>query len=89
MISNVIALGMSFLCGVFVPLEYLGEGLIKAAHFLPAYWYITSANFIDTYVPGSSLNELWVGLGIQLLFGAALISIGLAYSRMKLSAGEN
>lgn len=89
MISNVIALGMSFLCGVFVPLEYLGEGLIKAAHFLPAYWYITSANFIDTYVPGSSLNELWVGLGIQLLFGAALISIGLAYSRIKLSAGEN
>lgn len=89
MISNIIALGMSFLCGVFVPLEYLGEGLIKAAHFLPAYWYITSANLIEKYTPGTSLNDLWAGLGIQLLFGVALISVGMAYSKKKLSVSGN
>ncbi len=43
MVSNVIALGMSFLSGVFVPIEFLGDGIIKAADFLPAYWYITGS----------------------------------------------
>lgn len=84
MISNVAALGMSFLCGIFVPLEFLGEGLIRVAHFLPAYWYITSADFIDRYIDGGALGELWTGLGIELLFGAALICVGLAYSRVKM-----
>lgn len=88
MVSNVIALGMSFLCGIFVPLEFLGEGLIKAAHFLPAYWYITSANWIDHYVPGQTMGELWKSMGIQLLFGAALVGIGLAYSKAKVTAGQ-
>ncbi len=88
MISNVIALGMSFLCGIFVPLEFLGEGLIKAAHFLPAYWYITSASWIDHYVPGQAMGELWRGMGIQLLFGAALAAVGLAYSKAKVAAGQ-
>lgn len=88
MISNIIALGMSFLCGIFVPLEFLGEGLIKVAHFLPAYWYITSANWIDRYVAGQEMGELWRGLGMQLLFGVALVCVGLAYSRAKVTAGQ-
>lgn len=83
MISNVVALGMCFICGIFVPIEFLGDGLIRVAHFLPAYWYITSADFIDHYVAGKALGELWMGLGIELLFGVALISAGLAYSRVK------
>ena len=48
MVSNVIALGMSFLSGVFVPIEFLGDGIIKVAHFLPAYWYIMGARLIDS-----------------------------------------
>lgn len=89
MVSNIIGLGMSFLCGVFVPLEYLGEGLIKAVHFLPAYWYIVSATWIDHYVPGKDLSGLWGGLGIQLLFGIGFLCAGLAYSRAKVSANES
>ncbi len=88
MISNIIALGMSFLCGIFVPLEYLGEGLVKVAHFLPAYWYITSAVEIDSYTAGKELGELWQGLGIQLLFGVAFVCAGLAYSKAKVAAGQ-
>lgn len=67
-----------------MPLELLGEGVIRAAHFLPAYWYITSADFIDRYIDGGALGELWMGLGIELLFGVALISVGLAYSKVKM-----
>lgn len=39
-IVNVIALGSSFLCGSFVPIEYLPNFVTKIAHILPSYWYI-------------------------------------------------
>lgn len=83
MISNVVALGMSFLCGVFVPIEFLGDGIVRAAHFLPAYWNVTTAAFVDSYVPGMAMGSYWMGLGIQILFGVALAAIGLAYSKAK------
>lgn len=88
MVSNIISLGMSFLCGIFVPLEYLGEGLVRAAHFLPAYWYITSADMIDHYAAGQELGGLFRGMGIQLLFGAAFVCVGLAYSKAKMTIGQ-
>lgn len=59
MVSNVIALGMSFLSGVFVPIEFLGDGIIKIAHFLPAYWYIMGARLIDSGNYQSSPDLLW------------------------------
>ena len=40
MIGNIVSLGMAFLSGIFVPMEFLGAGVIKLAHFLPAYWYV-------------------------------------------------
>lgn len=39
-IINVIALGSSFLCGAFVPMEFLPNSVLKLAHILPSYWYI-------------------------------------------------
>ncbi len=47
-IVNVIALGSSFLCGSFVPLDYLPSFVIKLAHFLPSFWYIKTNEFIKT-----------------------------------------
>ncbi len=41
-IVNVIALGSSFLCGAFVPMEWLPDGVLKIAHLLPSYYYISS-----------------------------------------------
>ena len=41
-IVNVIALGSSFLCGAFVPMEWLPDGALKIAHLLPSYYYISS-----------------------------------------------
>lgn len=39
-IVNVVALGSSFLCGAFVPMEWLPEQVLTLAHILPSYWYI-------------------------------------------------
>lgn len=86
MASNVVGLGMSFLSGVFVPLEYLGDGIIRLAHFLPAYWYILGVRLIDSYAEGDALTELWQYIGVQVLFAAAILAVGLAYSKARNTA---
>lgn len=45
---NVIALGSSFLCGAFVPVEFLPNFVLKIAHILPSYYYIDTNNAIKT-----------------------------------------
>lgn len=47
-IVNVIALGSSFLCGAFVPMEMLPDGVLKAAHLLPTYYYISTNEALKT-----------------------------------------
>ena len=41
-IVNVVALGSSFLCGAFVPVEFLPDSVLTIAHVLPTYYYINS-----------------------------------------------
>lgn len=82
MVSNVLALGMSFLTGIFVPLEYLGDGIIRLAHFLPSYWYIKGVRYIDSGM-GEGLLPLWQYMGIQIVFALAILAAGLAYSKAK------
>ncbi len=45
-IVNIIALGTSFICGAFVPQEYLGSAVLSFARLLPSYWFITNNNEI-------------------------------------------
>lgn len=45
---NVIALGSSFLCGAFVPMEWLPDYVLKIAHILPSYWYIKTNEYLKT-----------------------------------------
>lgn len=47
-ITNVVALGCSFLCGVFVPQQYLPDSILKIAHILPSYWYVMNNNLISS-----------------------------------------
>lgn len=46
-IVNVVALGSAFLCGAFVPAEWLPDFVLKIAHFLPSYWYIHSNDLLS------------------------------------------
>lgn len=39
-VVNVIALGSSFLCGVFAPIEMIPDYVLKIAHVLPSYYYV-------------------------------------------------
>lgn len=45
-IVNVVALGSSFLCGCFVPVEYMPDYVIKIAHVLPTYYFVANNELI-------------------------------------------
>jgi len=47
-IVNVIALGSSFLCGAFVPMEFLPSSVLNIAHALPSYYFIKNNELIKT-----------------------------------------
>lgn len=47
-IINVVALGSSFLCGAFVPMEWLPNSVLTLAHILPSYWYIKTNELLKT-----------------------------------------
>lgn len=41
-VINVVALGSSFLCGSFVPAQWLPSEVLTLAHLLPSYYYVNS-----------------------------------------------
>ncbi len=82
-VVNVLSLGMSFLCGVFVSMEILGKGVLTVAHFLPVYWYEVSNNLLagNKSLSPAQMTEFFTGLGIQLLFAAALFGAALVFRK--------
>lgn len=84
MIGNTLGLGMSFLCGVFVPQAMLSDGVLNVARFLPMYWYIRANNMLAGFgTEAFNTNVYWSAIGIQLLFAAAFFTFALVASRIK------
>ena len=84
MVSNVLGLGMAFLCGIFVSQSLLGENILMAAKFLPAYWYVKANNSIFG-ADGAVFDEeiIWSAIGIQALFALALLTGALLAAQIK------
>ncbi|MDY3919042.1 MAG: ABC transporter permease [Candidatus Limivivens sp.] len=82
---NVIALGMSFTCGVFVEQELLNAGVRSASRFLPVYWYEAVNDILaeHTSFTRTQITEIWKGYGIQLLFAAAIVCVGMAAAKAR------
>ena len=85
---NVVSLGMSFISGVFVPKELLGETIKRIASFTPTYWYVEAVNSISTLTNNSSTLDILNSMLIQLGFAAAFLALGLAVARHKSLANE-
>jgi len=84
MISNVLGLGLSFLGGIFVPLEFMSNGVVAFAKFLPTYWYVKSNQIIDTYTGTSEQISTFLSyIGIEFIFALAIFSAALAASKLK------
>ena len=84
-ITNVLSLGMSFLCGVFVPLELLGSGVKKISQFLPVYWFETINDLLGNHQSLSTemLHTIQQGFLIQAAFAIACFCITLAIAKQK------
>lgn len=80
-VTNVIALGSSFLCGAFVPQMWLPDSVLWVAHLLPTYYFIDNNDTIaglETLggaASGLVLNMVMM-LGFALLFTVIAVVAG-------------
>lgn len=88
-IVNVIALGSSFLCGAFVPMEWLPEGVIKIAHILPSYYYISNNEVLKTLelINFNTIKPILLNIIIILSFSIIFIILTNIVSKRKQKIG--
>lgn len=84
-IVNVIALGSSFLCGAFVPMEWLPNFVLNIAHILPSYWFIKSNETIKTLeiFELETLKPILINMSIILAFALLFIVLTNIVTRHK------
>ncbi|WP_418418806.1 ABC transporter permease [Blautia sp.] len=84
-IVNILSLGMCFLCGVFVPLEYISKGVKTVSQFLPVYWYERANDILSSFtvLTENARIQIFQAVGIQLVFCIALISLTLVISKYR------
>ena len=84
-IVNVLALGSSFLCGAFVPMEMLPEGVLKAAHVLPSYWFIKNNETLKTLetLNTDTLQPIFINMLVIFAFSCLFIIISNIIAKKK------
>ena len=84
-IVNVIALGSAFLCGAFVPAEYLPNSVLNFAHILPAYYYINSNDLLKNIdvINISSMHSIIINTIIIIMFSILFIILNNVVTRKK------
>ena len=82
-IVNVIALGQAFLCGAFIPSEFLGENIIKYSKILPAYWYNNSNDLLSTIevINTVNLKPILINMIVLIIFAIIFIVINNIVSK--------
>lgn len=84
-IVNVVALGSAFLCGAFIPPEMLPSSVIKIAHILPTYYFISSNEILKSLevINMSNLHSVFINTIIMLLFSILFIIINNIVTKKK------
>ena len=84
-IVNVVALGTSFLCGCFVPFEYMPDYVLKIAHILPTYYFVANNQLIKT-IEGfniDTLKPIFINVGVVLAFTVVFVILSNYISKKK------
>lgn len=81
--SNVISMGMSFLCGVFVQEELLPEYVRKIGTFLPVSWYMKNVKLLFKSDFTEQIGTFFTNFGVMLAFVAAFFCMALVASGRK------
>ena len=76
-IVNVLALGQAFLCGAFIPAEFLPEFVLKIAHIFPSYWYINSNNLMSTMevINFNNMKPVFANILVLIIFSIVFMII--------------
>lgn len=84
-IVNIISLGMCFLGGVFVPLEFMGNHVKAVSQFLPVYWYEKANEILADFghLTVSAKEQFFQAIMIQLIFTAAFVCLVLVVEKYK------
>ena len=84
-IVNVVALGSAFLCGAFVPAQWLPKSVLVFAHILPSYWYINSNDLLANLevINTTTLNGVFVNMLVVLGFSLLFIVLNNIASKKK------
>ena len=80
-------LGMSFLCGIFVPQSMLGDKVLAVGRFLPAYWYVK----LNDMLCGNTIysaEKAALCLGIEAAYVAALLLVTVLIRRVRYSGSQ-
>ena len=82
---NVISIGSSFLCGVFVPTQWLPDFVVLIAHALPSYYYVDNNRIFASLekFDGEHLLPVLVNTGIIIAFTIAVIILNNIVSKKK------
>lgn len=69
-IVNVVGLGSAFLCGAFIPTEYLPKIVLSIAHLFPAYYFIDSNNLLSSMeiINFSNLIPVFINYFVLIIF---------------------
>ena len=84
-IVNVVALGSSFLCGAFVPANWLPDFVKIIGHIFPTYYYIDSNNIIATIEDFNieTLKPIIINMAIIIGFSILFIVLTNIVSKKK------
>ena len=81
--SNITGLIISFLGGVWVSLDLVGEPIATIAKFTPTYYYNEALHAAFDAAGGGFTPQVFANLGIVCLFALAVFAAGMAISRWK------
>lgn len=76
-IVNVAGIGLCFMGGVFVPLEFFGEGVLHVAKFIPTYWYVVTNEAIGsmTKMTSSLAKEMIPQIGVEVGYAFVIFAV--------------
>ena len=88
-IVNVVALGSSFLCGAFVPMEWLPDTVLKIAHILPSYYYIKSNELLKEIetINFDTIQHIIINMGIIVAFAIGFTIVANIVAKKKRKFG--
>ena len=87
--ANIFSLGFSFLSGVFVPRELLGDVALQIGKFTPTYWFTLGNDYIYNQISFTdNISNILINMAVQLGFGVAFFAIALVINKKNRTATE-